>query len=171
MNMWLAGQIAELKGLQGKLLKKVVIRDMAFIEREDGIHFFRHPDCPFIQAQQIYIYLDNCEVQKIQATDEGCIFLSKVDNDEHEQLEESGSIFRLYECKEFPIGKLDSVALKQNSELDISEVLIEIDSTPILLKSGEVYEENDGNVRVCSDDESVLVFLDPEDAKGINFNA
>ncbi|GAA3006656.1 hypothetical protein [Actinokineospora diospyrosa] len=46
-------------------------------------------------------------------------------------------------------------------EIERAEVHLAIDSTPLLLVSGEVNETVDGSLTVSRLDESVLVFTDP----------
>jgi len=171
MNGWIASKITELKSLKGEVIEKVMINDMAIIENDNGNHVFTHPGCPFIQAQQLYLFLKDKGVSKIQATDDGCIFLSPTNDADLIRSNDVNSIFRLYENTNFPLGKIDSLSIKQNKALDINEVNIIINNKPVLLKSGEVFQNNDGSVSIKDDDESVLVFFNPADVDGINFNA
>ncbi len=171
MNDWLSSQIAKLKSLKGETIEKVMINDMAFIENDNGNHVFTHSDCPFIQAQLIYLFLKKKGVTKILATDDGCIYISPINDADLINTNEANSIFRLYECTDFPLGKIDSISIKQNKESDISDVNIVINTKPILLKSGEVFQNSDGSVSIKDNDESVLVFFNPVDVDNINFNA
>jgi len=171
MNEWIAAKITELQSLKGEVIEKVMINDMAIIENGNGNHVFTHPECPFIQAQQLYLFLKGKGVSKILATDDGCIFLSTTNDTDLIKSNDANSIFRFYESTEFPLGKVDSLSIKQNKDLDINEVNIIINNKPVLLKSGEVFQNNDGSVSIKDDDESVLVFFNPTDVDDINFNA
>jgi len=141
------------------------------LKNDNGNHAFYHPECPFIQAQQVHLFLKEKGVSKILATDDGCIYVSSTNAADLTRSNDKNSIFRLYESTEFPLGKIESLSIKQNKALNINEVYIIINSKPVLLKSGEAYQNNDGSVSIKDDDESILVFFNPTDAGSINFNS
>lgn len=172
---WIQDQIKILKSYEGSNIGKVMIYEMAIIEDDEGAHIFKHPDFPFIQAHVIYLWLNGSKVIKIHTYQNDCEWgiYSTVLEDIHElnAEEERDSIFRLSVCDAFPLGLINSISTLLNEDGDISEVKLVINSSEILLKSGEVYENHNGTISTRSDDESVLVFLNPQDLSRVKFNA
>jgi len=171
---WIFDQINILKSYEGSNIEKVMIWEMAIIESNEGKHLFEHPDCPFIQAQVIYLMMDDKRTIKIHTYQNNCDWgiLSSVMEANLELNKSFGmdSLYRISVCHEFPVGLINSISTFQNENGDISEVRLVINTNEILLKSGEVYENHDGSITIKSNDESVLVFLNPEDLRKVNFD-
>lgn len=170
---WIEKQIAILKSYQGAYIERAIVNEMALFEHEDGTPCFEHPECPFIQAHIVYLQLKDRETVKLQTYQNDCswgIYSTKLENkNELDRSQESSSFFRLSAFDDFPIGLIDSVSVAMNSENEIAELNLTIGGQQILLKSGEVYQEHDGGISVSSDDESVLVFLNPDDVNVVEF--
>jgi hypothetical protein len=70
--------------------------------------------------------------------------------------EEEGSIFRWRVLGELPIGVIENVDLVQDEKGNLTEVFLEMEEARLEIRSGEVYEEDDG-LRIVWQDESLLV--------------
>jgi hypothetical protein len=73
--------------------------------------------------------------------------------------DEADCIFRSRTFDELPRGQIRGVLVSLN-EGDIEEIRLDVEGREIRLWAGEVYEENDGSLRVVTMDESVLVQVD-----------
>ncbi len=170
-DKWSELQVSKFKSLENRVIQKVFIFDMAFMEDEINFnHKFNHPDCPFIQVQALYFILDNNKTIKFityQNDLSDCMWGIVVENVSSLKELEYGvnkkSIYRMYESKDFPLGIINKIRVEQSSDGVINEVAITINNGNILLITGEVYEENDGSVKIVRDDESILLFLEPDD--------
>lgn len=173
---WVKEQVEILKSYEGYSIGKVMIHEMAIYTDDNGEHIFEDSDFPFIQAQVIYLWLhgEDHEVIKIHAyqnDSEWGIYSTRLKDVSGLAIEEDrDSIYRTSLCREFPLGKIDLISPVLNSNGDISEVKLVIESREVFLKSGEVYENHDGTISIKSDDESVLVFLSRESFEGTSFN-
>lgn len=177
-NQWIDNCIHNLMELKGRSIEKVFIVEMAFIEEgQDGKPVFEHPKCPFLQAYRLYLCFPSDEFVLIYVhqTDNWSLNSEPADN-HHDSFVEKleslyvHSIFRKREIIDFPKGQIISVTITQTEGADISEIKLVVGNQAVLLKSGEVYENNDGSLSVTATDESILVFLDPNDVNKVDFN-
>jgi hypothetical protein len=172
---WIQDQIKILKSYEGSRVERAMIYEMAMTDDESGAPIFRHPSFPFIQAYVVYLWLDNGKITKIHTYQNDCeweLHSTTLENTwELNVKQEDDSIFRLSECDDFPVGIIELVSIRLNEQGDISGVKFVIGGHEILLTSGEVYQNFNGSISVKNDDESVLVFLNPEDVAKVKFNA
>lgn len=175
MKDWINNEIKQIKSYQGSVIQKVMVFEMAIIETDDGCHLFDHPDCPFIQALSLYVWCENIGIVKFTTYQNDCdsgIYSSTLtDMDELIYEPETPSIYRMRPCHAFPLGKLESIEVSQNEYGDIAEIILRIEKHDVLLKSGEVEQRHDGSIIVRDNDESVLVFMNPDDIDRVTFNA
>jgi len=72
------------------------------------------------------------------------------------------SIYRHITMDTLPSGEIRDVAFAFGPRSDLSELLLDVDGTRLLLLMAEVEQQTDGSLRVRKDDESILLVCPPE---------
>ncbi len=174
LNKWINTEIQKIQSYQGTLIQKAMVWEMAIIETDDGNHQFEHPDCPFIQAQVLYLWCENIGIVKFTTYQNNCNWgihsLILENTNELNYQPECDSIYRMRSCNAFALGVLSDVSILQDDNDDVFEITLQIEGCKALLKTGEVVENHDGTIIIRDNDESVLLFLNAEDSKKVRFN-
>jgi hypothetical protein len=167
-NHWVSVQTRKFQSLIERSITRTLIVEMALLEYGDQEKpIFSLANCPFLQAFLVYFLVDDntwVKLSTYQNSWDFGLYLSAV-ADEVETIwkNEPESIYRHRKCTEFPTGRINNVSVELSQSGDIDQVMIEFESRKILLKAGEIREGVGGTIMVASNDESVLIFLDPAD--------
>jgi len=167
--------------LNGKVIESAAIVEMAMIESgPNNQPVFRLPDLPFIQAHLIELSLSKGELVSFlthQNDDTWGIALEYIEKSFAEEVvrrlhtKEEASIFKIADDIEFPTGAIQNTEVKNDKKGDVTEIELTIGNHKILMKAGEVHETGGNNYRVTNSDESILLFLDSDDAKKVVFDS
>jgi hypothetical protein len=159
---WIQQRKNEIKSLRGKIVKSFLGVEMAL--REDDSPQFEDPHVPCKQFSLLYIYFEDGEVLKLlnyQHDDVFGFYLTSIEPDEPGMVD---GIYRLNKLSELQCGRIDRVETRLGSEDDIWQIQLEIKGQKILFVAGEIYERDDVSFDIVMEDESILLFIDPDAA-------
>ncbi|WP_169972925.1 hypothetical protein [Tautonia rosea] len=163
MNRWVADQVAAFRKLAGKAVARWVGVEMAIRERgPSGLPQFEDPVIPFLQLHTLYAEFGDAvlRVGTYQNDDTWGLCINGVRAIPDWPAGE-GSIFRMRELAELPLGLVEGVDSVLGASGDLIEVTLRLAAGSLVLWAGEVYEEPGGGLRVVHPDESVFVSVVP----------
>ena len=163
MNEWVEQQVAYLRALSGCTVLRWQGIETALRDAGEGEQLnWRDGSIPFLQLSRLDLSLAGRPTTSIityQNDDRWGLYrkdglpLSRLCTDQGD------NIFRSRTLDELPRGQIRGVLVSLN-EGDIEEIRLDVEGREIRLWAGEVYEENDGSLRMATMDESVLVQVD-----------
>jgi hypothetical protein len=123
-----------------------------------------HPSMPYLQLDAVDIYFKEGLVLRMysQMPDgtghHGLILVENIGTPlDAGEPDKAGSIFRIRELHELPLGIVSAVESQQDSPNAIIEAEFQIARASIQFISGEIYERENGELQVVTPDESILV--------------
>jgi len=178
---FVAKNCERLELLKGAEVECASAVEMALIsEGPDGGPVFRHPKAPFIQAQLIEISLVGGRLASFSTYQNGYtwgIAMDYRDAPSVDRLLESWvrgntepPIFRKVPDLDFPIGVIANVGVAFDDKKDITEIILTIGNHNVLMKAGEAHETSATEFLLYSQEESILLFQDPDDVKRVAFD-
>ncbi|MEN6498676.1 MAG: hypothetical protein ABFD16_30595 [Thermoguttaceae bacterium] len=162
MNDWVQEQIAALKSMYGKTVRRWIGLEMALRDNDGGLPEWENASIPFLQLERIDAVLEDGETARIvtyQNDDQWGIW-------RHDQLvallphSSEFAIYRTRELDELPLGEITNVEVEADDRGDIAAVRFLVAGHCLTLRAGEVYEESDGSLKIVWMDESILLDVD-----------
>jgi hypothetical protein len=171
INDWYSAQLAAFASLQGSRVARWRGIEQALIdEGPDGSPRFEHPSAPFIQLFRLE--LDGPDLGSgmsigIYQFDDVWGLGVKENRVEYDDDDEWNGIYRIW-SPTLPLGVIDRIDIRLEEGV-ISELLLRIDGSDLLLVAGEAYETSADSFDLHRLDESVLVFTDPSAATKLDW--
>ena len=172
---WDANIRAALSRCVGEILTDVWVDEMG-LYGPDEHPSFSHSQLEFVQALVLELRFESgmtLQVSCWQDDDEFALCPRQVP---HEQRivpisDPARTLFRVRRMNEFPLGSLREVDWLANDRANIHTIRLHLDSSEVILRAGEVYENPDGSLHISDEDESVLVFLNSDAYARTVFNS
>lgn len=178
---WLADQVREVKWLRGRRVRSWAGVEMALSWDEDTLDTvrdvrFHDPKVPCLQLMSLQASLGSTVIDIRTCQGTAAWGLSSQRSVSDDQTHWDG-IYRWRKLTELPTGPIDHVSVFLNDDpfysddgkiveaRIIAEVMLEIDSQPLLLIAGQVHPPLDDMFCFSRLDDSVLVFTDPSAAE------
>jgi hypothetical protein len=121
-------------------------------------------ECKFVYCSPFYFKMKNGDIYKIYSIqlDEYSLSIEKLSKEQYkEELKCRSEIMHDRELEEYKEVAIEDVEVKLYSDSYVESVTFRLSSNEVLiLFSGDYEQENDGDFRVFSPDEMVLVFQD-----------
>lgn len=153
--------------LAGHIIVSWVGTEMALSEgpQGEGPIVWEHPSVPYLQLISLDMMLSDGEVYRVLSQSDdgsGCygLYLERQPAMEASTCPESGSIYRTRVLNELPIGVVTITVRESDGPNAVLCIEVIVDGRRVTLRSGEVYERNEGNFFVAERDESILVQVD-----------
>ena len=136
-----------------------------FVEEDDVAAIqWEHPSMPYLQLDAVDIHFKEGLVLRMysQMPDgtgyHGLMLMENIGTPlDAGEPDKAGSIFRIRELHELPLGIVSAVVIQQDSPNAIIEAEFQIARASIQFISGEIYERENGELQVVTPDESILV--------------
>jgi len=162
------------EGLRGAEVTSWKGVEMAFTEGREGGELWDDESVPYLQMLLVDVSRKDGAMFRIATEQADLLFGLSVQEPIPKANRESDwkGIFRERTLDELPVGRISRVEVAVENEL-IDRVTLFIGSCQIQISAGEIYEENDGKLRIVPKDESVLVQVDgahPRLNKGMKSN-
>ncbi|MFO0965656.1 MAG: hypothetical protein U0793_08745 [Gemmataceae bacterium] len=161
MNEWVEQQTAFLQALTSCTVLRWQGLEMA-LRDAGGLPEWQDGSMPFLQLVRLDVVLgDGGRSSVITYQNDDRWGLCRKDGLPPSRLrtDEPDSIYRWRWLDTLPTGRIGGLSVRLN-EGDIAEVKLDVEGRELRLLAGEVYERNDGSLRIVLMDESVLVQVD-----------
>jgi len=171
MTDWIEQQVAQLHALAGKKVTGWSAIEMAFRdEGEDGKPVFEEPTAPFLQLGVVHLTMADGSIVSVQTYEDSGEWGLCPDVPTEPLKPALEGIYRTRRLEGLVTGEVSDVdtTLTQQGNIRTVELRFEGDRS-IVLVAGEVYEDEDGSLRYCIDDESVLLFQSVADVESVNW--
>jgi hypothetical protein len=134
-----------------------------WVEGPDGHPVFRRPDISCLQFDWLVIRSTGRPPQKIGTYQNDTDWGLRIDPWTG-QVPTSEGICRWLDPVDLPVGAVESLEIHVSEQGDVAELLMSVGGSPLPLMAAEMSETSTTTIRYVSDDESVLVFTDPQAA-------
>lgn len=161
MSLHVQRQLRRFEGLRGAEVISWKGVEMAFTEGREGGELWDDESVPYLQMLLVDASRKDEAMFRIATEQADLLFGLSIQEPIPGANRESDwrGIFRERTLDELPVGRISGVEVAIESGL-IDRVTLVIGSCQIQISAGEIYEENDGTLRVVPQDESVLVQVD-----------
>jgi len=161
---WTQQQVDSLNSLRGCVVLRWVAVETA--AREVGVRGkpqWYDDSVPFLQLDRLDLLLSGGTVVSLATYQSDDMWgIHRCDGLAPLELKpsEPTSIFRTRILNELPVGEINSVGVLMYESRILAGVSLGVQGSNVLLRTGEVYEEADGSLRIVEMDESILVTVD-----------
>ena len=169
MNNWLNERTIFLKTLEGKEISCWVGAEMAFSEGVEPEEIWFDESVPYLQMTILYFVTKSEEIYKVrdyQADDLFGLLIEPVAKIE-KWCPQDSTIWRWREVDELPLGIITSASYSLFEERLLNRINLNIVGKSINLVAGEVEMLSEGQFKIYTEDESVLVQVDGAHPKNL----
>lgn len=172
---WNAKIRTALSGCVGEVLTDVWVDEMGLYGPDENPSF-SHSQLEFMQALLLELRFESgitLQISCWQDDHEFALWPRQVPQQERIApiCDPARTLFRVRRMNEFPVGSLKEIEWRVNDCANIHTIRLRIDSSEVILRAGEVYENPDGSLIIRDQDESVLVFLNADAHAKTVFNS
>jgi len=160
----LLASLTDFAALRGRRVVRWLGFEMALAEATDeSPAVWRHDSVPYTQFGRIDIHLESDMVALLSQMDDGSdffgLYLQQFEDPLRVPDAEKDSHFRTRELHELPVGLIERVEVRAESELKNLELFLWIGGVQLSFLSGEVWEDFK-ILKIVVPDESILVQVD-----------
>ena len=172
MTDWLEQQVVEFRRLAGRRVSGWRATEMALREcGRSGAPEFEDPACPFLQLTVLHLCLDDGSLVCLGTYQDDDFWGLSISVAETPLAVGLDGIYRTRELDDLATGAVTDVVVRMGGLGNIQSVEMRFEgASPVVLIAGEVYEEHDDSLRICLDDESVLLFRSPMDVELVDWS-
>jgi hypothetical protein len=172
---WDANLRAALSRCVGEVLTDVWVDEMG-LYGPDEHPSFSHSQLEFVQALLLELRFESGMTLQVSCWQDDYEFALWPRQVTYEQrivsmTDPARTLFRVRRMDEFPLGSLKEVEWLANDCANIHTIRLRMDSSEVILRAGEVYENPDASLIIRDQDESVLVFLNSDAHARTVFNS
>jgi hypothetical protein len=157
---WLEQQTVFLRAPSGCIVLRWQGLEMALCDaRVDGFPKWQVDSVPYLQLNRLDFVLGDSSQSSVityQNDDHWGLFRKDSLPPALRPTNDPDSIYRWRQLDTLPTGRIRAVSVTLN-EGDIAEIKLDVEGREARVLAGEVYEQNDGSLRVVFMDESILV--------------